>query len=94
MRPVLFMAYGGSMRWRTKAGDELEARLGEPMTKDFVAHAWRTALDPKGEWIPAVLAAADRRLTEVRRHVAGRRRARHRLQPDPGEGVCRHPPRS
>ncbi len=70
VRPVLFMAYGGSMRWRTKAGDELEARLGEPMTKDVVAHAWRTALDPKGEWIPAVLAAADRRLTEVRRHVA------------------------
>ena len=63
------MAYGGSMRWRTKAGDELEARLGEPMTKDFVAHAWRTALDPKGEWVPAVLAAADRRLTEVRSHV-------------------------
>lgn len=69
VRPVLFLAYGGSMRWRTKAGDELEARLGEPMTKDAVASAWRTALDPKGEWVPAVLAAADRRLTEVRRHV-------------------------
>ncbi len=69
VRPVLFLAYGGSMRWRTKAGDELEANLGEPMTRDMVAHAWRTALDPKGEWIPAVLAAADRRLTEVRRHV-------------------------
>ncbi|HEU5144003.1 MAG TPA: DEAD/DEAH box helicase [Dermatophilaceae bacterium] len=69
VRPVLFMAYGGSMRWRTKAGDELEARLGEPLTRDMVAHAWRTALDPKGEWIPAVLAAADTRLTEVRRHV-------------------------
>ena len=69
VRPVLFMAYGGTMRWRTKAGDELVARLGEPMTKDAVANAWRTALDPKGEWIPAVLAAADTRLTEVRRHV-------------------------
>ncbi|WP_226345211.1 DEAD/DEAH box helicase [Agilicoccus flavus] len=69
VRPVLFMAYGGAMRWRTKAGDEIAARLGEPMTKDAVAHAWRTALDPKGEWIPSVLTAADRRLTEVRRHV-------------------------
>jgi superfamily II DNA or RNA helicase len=69
VRPVLFMAYGGNMRWRTKAGDEIEARLGEPLTRDMVAHAWRTALDPKGEWIPAVLAAADTRLTEVRRHV-------------------------
>jgi len=69
VRPVLFLAYGGAMRWRTKAGDELAANLGEPMTKDMVAHAWRTALDPRGEWIPAVLAAADKRLTEVRRHV-------------------------
>lgn len=69
VRPVLFLAYGGAMRWRTRAGDEIAANLGEPMTKDMVAHAWRTALDPKGEWIPAVLAAADKRLTKVRRHV-------------------------
>ena len=69
VRPVLFLAYGGAMRWRTKAGDEVSARLGEPLTKDATAHAWRTALDAKGEWIPAVLAAADKRLTEVRRGV-------------------------
>lgn len=69
VRPVIFLAYGGAMRWRTKAGDEVAARLGEPMTKDQTAHAWRTALDPKGEWVPSVLAAADVRLTEVRRHV-------------------------
>lgn len=69
VRPVLFMAYGGPMRWRTKAGDELAADLAEPLTKDLTAHAWRTALDPKGEWIQAVLRAADRRLSEVRRHV-------------------------
>src|SRR5690606_10714512 len=30
---------------------------------------WRTALDPSGDWIPAVLRAADTRLTEVRRDV-------------------------
>ena len=69
VRPVLFLAYGGAMRWRTKAGDEVSARLGEPMTKDATAQAWRTALDVRGEWIPAVLAAADKRLTEVRRVV-------------------------
>ena len=69
VRPVVFMAYGGGMRWRTKAGDELAAGLGEPLTKDITAQAWRTALDPKGEWIAAVLASADKRLTEVRRHV-------------------------
>jgi len=69
VRPVLFMAYSGSMQWRTRAGDEIAARLGEPLTKDLTAQALRTALDPAGSWIPAVLAAADTRLTEVRRHV-------------------------
>jgi superfamily II DNA or RNA helicase len=69
VRPVLFLAYSGDLAWRTRAGDEVAARLGEPLTRDLAAHALRTALDPQGEWIPAVLAAADRRLTEVRRHV-------------------------
>ena len=69
VRPVLFMAYSGDLAWRTRAGDEISARLGEPLTKDMGAQALRTALDPSGEWIPSVLAAADRRLTEVRRHV-------------------------
>ncbi len=69
VRPVLFMAYSGSMQWRTRAGDEIAARLGEPLTKDLTAQALRTALDPDGSWIPAVLAAADTRLTEVRRHM-------------------------
>lgn len=69
VRPVVFLAYGGGMRWRTRAGDELAATLGEPLTKDVTAQAWRTALDPAGEWMPAVLRAADRRLEEVRRHV-------------------------
>jgi len=69
VRPVVFLAYGGGMRWRTRAGDELAANLGEPLTKDVTAQAWRTALDPAGEWIGAVLGAADRRLSEVRRHI-------------------------
>ncbi|MEV0291794.1 DEAD/DEAH box helicase [Kribbella sp. NPDC050820] len=69
VRPVIFMSYSGEMRWRTKAGDEVAARLGEPLTKDLTAQALRTALDPAGEWMPAVLAAADKRLTEVRRHM-------------------------
>jgi superfamily II DNA or RNA helicase len=69
VRPVLFLAYAGKMRWRTKMGDEFEARLGEDDTKDVTAQAWRTALSPEGEWIPAVLRAADRRLTEVRHSI-------------------------
>ncbi|WP_235558752.1 DEAD/DEAH box helicase [Nocardioides sp. Leaf285] len=69
VRPVLFLAYSGEMTWRTRAGDEVAARLGEPLTKDLTNQALRTALDPSGSWIPSVLAAADSRLTEVRRHV-------------------------
>ncbi len=69
VRPVIFLSYGGATRWRTRAGDEVSAHLGDPLTKDVTAQAWRTALDPAGEWIGAVLAAADRRLTEVRRSV-------------------------
>ena len=69
VRPVLFLAYSGEMQWRTRAGDEVAARLGEPLTKDLTQQALRTALDPGGSWMPSVLAAADKRLTEVRRHV-------------------------
>jgi superfamily II DNA or RNA helicase len=67
VRPVIFLAYSGEMNWRTRAGDEITATLGTPMTKDQIAHAWRTALDPAGEWVSRVLEAADKRLTEVRR---------------------------
>jgi superfamily II DNA or RNA helicase len=69
VRPVIFLAYAGQMRWRTRAGDEITATLGEPLTQDQTAQAWRAALDPGGEWIKQVIQAADRRLTEVRRVV-------------------------
>ncbi|MDQ7877906.1 DEAD/DEAH box helicase [Microbacterium sp. QXD-8] len=69
VRPVIFLVYAGHMRWRTKTGDEMEAHLGQDNTKDITSQAWRTALDPEGDWIPAVLRSADRRLTEVREHV-------------------------
>jgi superfamily II DNA or RNA helicase len=68
VRPVIFLAYSGETRWRTSAGDELAARLGEPMTQDLVAQAWRTALDPTGDWMPQVLRAADARLSRLREH--------------------------
>jgi superfamily II DNA or RNA helicase len=69
VRPVIFMTYSGRMHWRTKTGDEVSAQLGAPETKDITQQAWRTALDPKGEWIQAVLQAADQRLSLVRRTV-------------------------
>ena len=69
VRPVIFLVYAGQMRWRTRTGEEMEAHLGQDNTKDITSQAWRTALNPDGQWIPAVLRSADRRLSEVREHV-------------------------
>ncbi|TQF66277.1 DEAD/DEAH box helicase [Rhodococcus spelaei] len=66
VRPVVFLAYSGEARWRTSAGEEFSARLGEPLNAEQTARAWRTALDPGGDWIPAVLAAANTRLAQLR----------------------------
>lgn len=69
VRPVMFMSYSGQMRWQTNHGDVVEATLGEPLTKDMTAQAWRTALEPAGDWIQAVLTAADERLTVLRQGI-------------------------
>ncbi|CAM3630835.1 DEAD/DEAH box helicase [Smaragdicoccus niigatensis] len=66
VRPVVFLAYSGDARWRDSAGEEHEARLGEPMNQEQITRAWRTALDPHGDWMAAVLHAANLRLTQVR----------------------------
>ncbi|WP_249268541.1 DEAD/DEAH box helicase [Microbacterium sp. JB110] len=69
VRPVLFHVYAGQMAWRTKAGEEVEAQLGQDNIKDVTSQAWRTALDPNGEWMSQILRSADARLTEIRHHV-------------------------
>jgi superfamily II DNA or RNA helicase len=69
VRPVVFLAYSGESRWRDSVGEEHAARLGEPLTAEHTARAWRTALNPAGEWMPAVIAAADTRLQQKRQHV-------------------------
>jgi superfamily II DNA or RNA helicase len=69
VRPVVFLAYSGESRWRDSAGEEHAARLGEPLNAEQTARAWRTALNPAGEWMPAVIAAADTRLQQKRQHV-------------------------
>ncbi|OBI47471.1 hypothetical protein A5707_19530 [Mycobacterium kyorinense] len=66
VRPVVFLAYSGEARWRDSAGEEYAARLGEPLSVEHTTRAWRTALDPAGEWMPAVIAAADTRLRQLR----------------------------
>ncbi len=69
VRPVIFMAYGGLVKWRSTSGDDMAAGLAEDNTKDITSQAWRTALDPGGQWMPQVLTAANKRLDEVRERI-------------------------
>ena len=66
VRPVVFAAYSGVSRWKNSAGDIVSVSLSEQSTKETETLAWRTALNPAGEWIPHVIAAAHDRLTEIR----------------------------
>jgi superfamily II DNA or RNA helicase len=66
VRPVVFAAYTGVSRWRNSAGEVVSASLTDESTKSVEATAWRTALDPGGEWVPHVIAAMDERLTHLR----------------------------
>ncbi|MGZ4607785.1 MAG: DEAD/DEAH box helicase, partial [Blastococcus sp.] len=66
VRPVVFAAYTGTSRWRNSAGEVIAASLTETSTKRTEATAWRTALNPKGRWVPHVIAAMDERITHLR----------------------------
>lgn len=66
VRPVVFLAYSGEARWRDSAGEEYAARLGEPLNAEQTSRAWRTALDPNGDWISSVFTAAHTRLGQLR----------------------------
>jgi superfamily II DNA or RNA helicase len=66
VRPVVFAAYTGTARWRNSAGEVIAASLSESGTKRREETAWRTALNPKGKWVPHVIAAMDERITHLR----------------------------
>jgi superfamily II DNA or RNA helicase len=63
---VVFAAYTGTSRWRNSAGEVVAASLSEAGTRSVEMAAWRTALDPKGQWVPHVIAAMDDRITHLR----------------------------
>ncbi|HEX6443513.1 MAG TPA: DEAD/DEAH box helicase family protein [Streptosporangiales bacterium] len=68
VRPVVFAAYTGVSRWRNSAGEVVAASLTEAGTKRTEEAAWRTALNPRGRWVPHVIAAMDERITQLREH--------------------------
>ncbi len=48
------------------AGEVLSASLSDPASRAAEDAAWRTALDPNGDWVPHVLAAVDDRISHLR----------------------------
>jgi superfamily II DNA or RNA helicase len=66
VRPVVFAAYTGTARWRNSAGEVIAASLTESGKKKREEVAWRTALNPKGKWVPHVIAAMDERISHLR----------------------------
>lgn len=68
VRPVVFAAYTGVSRWRNSAGEVVAASLTEAGTKRTEEAAWRTALNPRGRWVPHVIGAMDERITQLREH--------------------------
>lgn len=67
VRPVVFAAYTGTSRWRNSAGEVIAASLSEAGTRRTEQTAWRTALNPKGKWVPHVIAAMDERISHLRK---------------------------
>jgi superfamily II DNA or RNA helicase len=65
-RPVEFLAYDGEMHWREVTGKRLAMLLSAAERDDDARIAFRSALLSEGEWLPDVLAAADRHLTQLR----------------------------
>ncbi len=73
VRPVVFAAYSGQARWLNSAGEVIATGLGEASdgtanSKSIEQLAWRTALDPRGDWVSHVIAAMDDRLNHQRSH--------------------------
>lgn len=65
VRAVFFPRRGGSMEWDWK-GQGYTATFDEALRDDQANRRLRTALSVRGQWIPSVLADADRQLAELR----------------------------
>lgn len=67
VRPVRFATYGGTAEWEEDEGDVRHVTLGDgDISKAQEEAAWRTVLDPDGEWIPHVFSAAWGRVQDLR----------------------------
>lgn len=105
VRPVVFAAYDGAARWIDSAGAVQSTWLsqrfdGRANTLEAERMAWRTALNPSGQWIPHVMAAMNERLDHQRAHgvpdaaglIIASTQAHARAYADVAERVTGHRP--
>jgi superfamily II DNA or RNA helicase len=67
IRQVEFPSLDGEMEWIDAEGAVRSASFGETLSATLASQRLRTALSVDGEWLPAVLDAAQARLRELRR---------------------------
>ncbi len=67
VRPVFFPTTNGQMEWTAPDGSLHSATFDDRLDGTRASQRLRTALSLEGEWLPAVLRAANERLLEVRR---------------------------
>jgi superfamily II DNA or RNA helicase len=66
VRPVFFPRFDGHMEWTAPDGARIDATFDQALATDLANQRLRTALSPNGEWLPAVLDQANRRLASLR----------------------------
>lgn len=74
-RPVNFRAYDGKARWQKiglkeqDSGVIVEAELGDGLSDEHLPDVLRSIYNPQFDWMPKILAEADRELNELRETV-------------------------
>lgn len=66
VRPVFFPRINGQMEWTTPDGVLISATFDDQLDRTRTSERLRTALSPRGEWLPAVLDQAHGQLMRMR----------------------------
>ena len=66
VRPVFFPRLGGQMEWTAPDGTEMSATFDDNLDRTAASQRLRTALSPRGEWLPTVLDQAQEQLLRLR----------------------------
>lgn len=65
-RQLTFSVFDGYVEWIRRNGQEVAQTMSEEASEERMAEMLQVALSPTGEWLPAVLRAANDKLSEMR----------------------------